>query len=585
MKKITLFLMLCSLTINSQNVVDSTLVDIPYIGKNGGAHLLNWQINEDRSKIYLYAYSHVNGSQIITNDKAIHEAKKEQSEKSFFGKLLTNSMGNNYFDETVIPVVFEKIISTSDFSSFSNKKELFHKVENIPEGDNVYFKRSTNIIDLSNTIKTGKKLNYYYKEINTPFAYAPKYNQEIINSTYIESKGEGILGLKNIRPILVKKRGFFTYTNKKGFISKTESTNIIDFSKDERLKDYDFVNNSESSIGDIFFVWFAKKKDLSKYQLVTYNKKSKKLNIIPYNFKAPRKHLVINKKVYSKDLKNTKGLINIFSYHKEGKKNKDIYPTNKFDLIYFDPSGNIKLEKQIIHGTEKKYKKVITPILILENNDGLQFINDHQLSIFKSNYETFLVNKEGEINVTYSSKYYEVKGKERINYFDYLTKYDRIDKFGEYYIVKKIVQETVQTTSESRNTNRTDAKVNYTVLDKNFKPIEFYSFEINPNILGNIKSQTVENTEKEMIALLKKRKNYFMVKTTKENGVPKIKLHEIKVTYTKGAMPKLYFGNYTTNFALISKKDRNIYIMNQFYKLKKNSTKLINKVGITKIEY
>lgn len=71
MKKILSFLLLISIfVVNAQKkaykpVLD-TIVDIPYIGKNGGAHLLNWKLKDN--KIHLLAYSHINGSQVVTNE-------------------------------------------------------------------------------------------------------------------------------------------------------------------------------------------------------------------------------------------------------------------------------------------------------------------------------------------------------------------------------------------------------------------------------------------------------------------------------------------------------------------------------------
>ena len=585
-KTLIILVVLQSFLFNAQQKVDSTLVDIPYIGKNGGAHLLNWNLNKDRSKIYIYAYSHINGSQIVTNDLAINEARKEQNDKSFFGKLLTNSMGENHFENTVIPVVLEKKISTSDFSQQSNNKKLFHKVDKIPEGDNVYFKRTKNIINITSGIKTGQKIKHHYKNINIPFVYAPKYNSEIINATYIETKGDGILGLKNLRPILIKKRGFFTFTDQKGYISKTESKNIIDFKKDEKLKDYEFVNNSDSNIGDLYFAWFSHKDDLNKFQLVTYNKKGKKLETNLHDFKIPRKHVVINKKVYSKDLKTVTGFINIFGYHKKGKKNRDIYPKNKFDVIYSDKNGKVIFKKQIIYGTEKVYKRVLKPIIIFDTPNGLEFVNNYDISLFKSNYEVFLLNNEGEINVSYTSKYYQLQGEKRINYFNYLSDYERIDTFGDFYIVKKTVKETLKSTNQSALSKKvTEARVNYTILDKTFKPLKFLSFDIASNIMGKIKYQTAENSDKEIITLIKKNNLFYMLKITSDTEVPNFKLTPLKIAYTRGAKPDLYFGKYSSNFALVTKKDRSIYFMTQFYDLKKYNAKIIDKVGITKIKY
>ena len=577
--------------LTAQNVLNTTLIDIPYIGNNGGAHLLNWSFNDDNSEIYLYTYSHINGSQIITNQKEITEAEEQHNEKSLVGKLLSSASIDNMFENTVIPVVHEKIINADDLSSVSSKKLLFHKVDDVPNDKSVYFKRSSGMIDVSFPFETGSEIKYHYQDINVPLKYAPKYNEDILTLSYIELRGEGFLGLKNIKPTLVSKRGFFTYDNSKGYISKTETTDIAMLSDDDRLKGYDFIQNSDQVFDKTYLAWFVNEDDLSKYRQVIADEKGN-LTINSFDFDAPRKLKIFNKAVYNKDLELT-GIINVFGYDKKGKKNKDLYPVNRFDIIYTNPNGEIVFNTKIDHGTEKKYKNVITPILVLEkDNRQLKFINNHIESLFKSNYERFNLNKEGTTELISSKKYFEIKNDARINYYDYLSDFDRIDKIGDFYVVRKVIAEEIEVPETGSNNSistqkkETDTRINLTILDENFEPLDFKSFAVDSNIIGKLNFQTIETNDNEIVFLARKENLYYMVKINQtSSSIPKVEFFPLDIEYAKSSTPILYFGAFTQNFALVDKKTREIYLMNQFYDYKTYNAKVIDKVGITKIGY
>lgn len=576
--------------INAQKILDTTLVDIPYIGKNGGAHILNWSFDDDKKNIYIYAYSHIDGSQIVTNVKEINKAKEKHDEKSFFGKLLTSGGGDNRYENTVIPIIYEKSISTSDFSSFKSKKLLFHKVDDVPYGKEVYFKKGSGIVDVSLPFKTGQKIKYHYKSLNVPFRYAPQYNKDILKLKYIELKGEGMLGLKNIKPILISKRGFFTYDKNKGYISKTESKNIVILSNDDRLKGYNFIQNSDQSFGGNYLAWFVKEKDFSKYRLVVADEKGN-IDIKPYDFEAPRKLKVLNKGVYDKDL-NLKGVLNVFAYHRKGKKNKEIYPVNKFDIIYTNFKGDLIFNTQINYGTERKYKNVISPILVFENDKHqLELVNNHIVSLFKSTYEKFTIDKDGVIALDFTKKYFEVKNDSRINYYHYLSGFDKVDKFGDFYVIRKIITDAVDVPVKNSNgtlssqKKDSDVSVNITILDKDLKPLDFKSFAVAAGVLGKLHFQTIENNEDEIIFLARKERKYYMFKIKQSDSKPIIEFFPLNLEYSKVSTPKLYFGSFNQNFALVDKEERCFYLMNQFYDFKSYKSKVIDKVGITKIKY
>lgn len=577
--------------LTAQTILDTTMLDLPYIGNNGGAHLLNWSFNENNSEIYLYTYSHINGGQIITNQEEINEAAKQHNEKSLVGKLLSSASSDNIFESTIIPVVHEKVINADDLSSVSSKKLLFHKVNNVPDDKSVYFKEGSGMIDVSFPFKTGSEIKYHYQDIDVPFKYAPKYNQDILTLSYIELRGEGFLGLKNIKPTLVSKRGFFTYDEYKGYISTTETTDIAILSGDDRLKGYDFIQNSDQVFDKTYLAWFVHEDDFSKYRQVIADEKGN-LTVNSFDFDAPRKLKVFNKGVYNKDLELT-GIINVFGYDRKGKKNKDIYPVNRFDIIYTDPNGEIIFNTKTDYGTEKKYKNVITPILVFENDQQqLEFINNHIESLFKSSYERFTLNKEGTTKLISSNKYFEVKNDDRINYYDYLSDFDRIDKIGDFYIIRKVIVEEIEVPEKSSNgtisaqKKETDSRINLAILDENFEPVDFKSFAVDPGIIGNLNFQTIETNDNEIVFLARKENLHYMVKIYQTtSSIPKVEFFPLDIEYESSSTPQLYFGAFTQNFALVDKNTRQIYLMNQFYDLTTYSSKVIDKVGITKIGY
>lgn len=68
---------------------------------------------------------------------------------------------------------------------------MFHKVDDVPEGNNVYFKKPSGFIDLSFKVQDGDVIKHHYKELNNVFPNSPEYNKNIVDYTSVVTKGEG----------------------------------------------------------------------------------------------------------------------------------------------------------------------------------------------------------------------------------------------------------------------------------------------------------------------------------------------------------------------------------------------------------
>lgn len=582
LKAIIVLIILCHSTIVSGQshpaIKDSVLIDIPNIGKTGGAHLLNWSLNEDNNEISFYAYSHVNGSQIISTTQEIEAAKKEHNDKGFFGKLMSAATLDNNYQNTIVPVVLEGSILTKDMSVIDTKKYLFHKVDDLPEGKNVFFKPASGMIDITG-FETGTLLDYHYNDLNKAFKYAPTLDKELLSLTELKLKGEGLLGIKNIAPWIVNKKAYFKYVTSKGYISDIEKKDLVNLKETPELQEYEFLRESENNVGKNYIVWFVKKKEDTKYKMVSYNEENGKMTIQSFEFDTPRKPKVITKTVYNKEL-NPVGFATVFGYHKKGKKS-ETYAKTDFDIIYMDLTGAVKFQTKFSHGTEKKYKNVVSPLLIInEGDDVLRFINNHQLSLISSQFEIFTLDSTGKLNVELSEAFSAKQGETSINYYNYLVDFDAIYKMGQFYVIRK---NDIEKTTESVPNSSIPKSVTlnsgfkYTVLDSNFKPVHFGSLHSGSNQKEDFIYQNIEITEDSFTSLATRAGKYYLTTITPE----KTETINLETDLGNNASRMLYFGSYMRDFALVNKDDKEFFILHQYY----TKEKVLDKVAILKVGY
>lgn len=564
------------------------MVDLPYIGKMGGSHMLNWTLDKDQ--IHIHTYSHIPGDQVLINTNEVEKAKEKYEKKTFFGKLLAGIAKDQLYSHTVIPVVMHGRLSTHDLGLEDSKTVLFHKVDKVKEGYKVYFQKKSGMANLNSSFISGTPIDYHYSQLNEALPRAPEYDKDLLEYSTVEFKGKGLLGLKDIKPVLITKSAIFTYEDRKGYITKTETEDTEILGDDSRLQDYQFIRDATETYDGNTFAWFMKKKDFSKYKLAIVSK-SGEFKVIPFEFATARKLQTQNKAVYDKDL-HLKGVLHTFGYHRKGKKQRDIYPENTFDIIYMDTSGNIKLQTKATHGTLKKYRRVITPIVVIDKGNGqLEFINNHILSILKGNYEKFTLDANGAISVSFSQNNSENKGDELYNYYDYLTDFNRIYKIGDRYFIQKTISEQVSIqknlgqgqTATVKKPN--DVAINLTMLDMDWKPLSFISMPVASNPVEHLQWQTIVSTDDLIVKLAHKGRIYYMYKLQQTANGPKMTIKEIASPYNKKATKQLYFGSYALDYALVDKEQSVFYIMHQFYDTKTYGEKVLDKIGITKVSY
>ncbi|WP_378187317.1 hypothetical protein ACE939_03085 [Aquimarina sp. W85] len=582
---IYLLLLVCGTNLSAQTqqgVKDSVLIDIPNIGSLGGAHLLNWALDTDDNSIYFYAYSHVKGSQIVSSTEELEAAKQEHDDKSFFGKMISNVATENTYQDTTIPVVLEGKIQSDDMSMLDTKRFLFHKVEALPNGKNVFFKPEDNVMTITG-FEPGTMLDYHYSDLDKAFKYAPLLDKELLSLTELKVKGEGLLGLKNIKPWITNKKAFFRYVPFKGYMSDTEEKDLINLKENPELEGYEFLRESDNSSGSNHIVWFAKTKDATDYKMVCYNEKSQKTTIQSFTFDTPRKPKVINKIVFDTELTPV-GFVTIFGYHRKGKKSETYLKTD-FDAIYTDLEGTIKFQTKFSHGTEKKYKNVVSPLIIIDNGDGvLRFINNHQLSLAKSDFEVFTLNQAGEAVIERTEPFSTMQGESTINYYKYLVGFDAIYMMGDHYVVRKNTTESKSVAVPNSSIPKTtilNTGFKYTVLDKDFTPVRFGSVYSGQDQKSSFRHQVIEMTDDKMIVLSTRGGKYDLTTITAEA----IETIGLDTEYSDKASNTLYFGSYLKNFALVNEKNRELFILHQFYNTSQTNGKILDKVAIVKVGY
>ncbi len=590
MKKIILLIcFLISLNGFSQQVIDTMLVKVPYIGKEGGAHLLKWNLDEDYSKIYLYFSSNLRGTQLVASDSEIQSWKDKQKDKTLIGKIISGILKENIYENTILPVVLEKVVSMDMHKEISSKSKFFHLVENVPNNNYVFFRAGTGMVDLDFS-SFGKKVYNHYKSIGDVFYYTPKYNQNVLSYLSIKLKGDGMLGIKNIEPKVVLSEANFIYNPEKGYITSVTETDVFDLKSSSELINYEMAKVQEKPYKEFLASWFINKDDESKYKISIFNETNKQNKIINFEFKAPREIKVSNMVVMDKNL-NKKGYVTIFGYNKEGKKLKDIYPENSFDLVYFDLEGNIKKQIKFNCGDEDHYKRVVSPIAIFEDTENnLTFLNSHIYSIFKADYEVFTLDLTSSNLIVQHSEPYSKNSSSAVlyNYYDYLNDYNKIIKIGDFYAFEKIVSKDVDipnstaTNDFNKIKEKKEVAVNYTVMDVNFKINKIFSLPIAENEKVNTEMQTIENTNNDYVNIIRKGRFYYMLKI---NANKDITSFQIKNPYQNLSNPLLYFGCFTDKFVLINEKDRTLYLLNEIYDFRLENSKIIDKIGLLKISY
>lgn len=583
MKKI----LICTLSafgiVSSAQVVSDTIeVNVPYIGKNGGAHILGWNLAPDTKNIHLYAYSHTNGNQLVSTPEAIKEAKAKHDEKSWLGKLLENGIRENLYQFTIIPLVAEVKIDPKNKQK-QVAKEWFHKVDDVPKDHRVYFVQGSGVLDLGGSFVPGEVIPYHYKDLNLRFKQTPTFPKEILNFLHIEYKGEGALGLKNIAPHLVRKRAEFTYDNSKGFFTKTETTSILNYAEHPDLAGSNFIQESNNINKGVSVAWFANK-DENTYTQMYFNDKENATKSTVYAFENSREIKVMNTKIFTQDFKGY-GFLSIFGYHKRQNKKAKQYTENEFDIIITGIDGKEISRKLVTFGDKNAYKNILNPLQVFYHDGKLKILNLNFQSAFKKRYE--LLTYDIETGTLESGGMLEREPNTNEDAFrfanDFLYETDASYHFGKNKVFIKKVEGNLD--PNNMQSAKVNIGFNVLVLNENYQPIGHNKFRDvirQKNGKETPIFQIIHSSDKEMVILGNQGSSYYLIKIDEAGNV---KTDRIQTPYELTAESLLYFGNNELKPALVDIENRKIYLMNQYYTKYGYNDKVISKIGISVVDF
>ena len=568
----------------AQQVQDTIKVKIPYIGQNGGAYSLGWSLDESKENIYLYTFSHVNGYQVISSEEEMKEGQKKYEDKSWWGKFLENATRGNNYKFAINPIVAETKINISD-KKRRHEIQMFHNIDNVPEGKNVYFiGGSSGMVDLGgSSFRAGSMIKDHQKDINKALRYTPKIPNIVLNFLTVAYKGDGILGLKNLRPFVERRKAEFLYDTTKGFHTKTEKIVEIDLQDYIDFKEYSYVEDSYNINKESVVAWFVNKK--GEYLYLFYNGKTKeKPELRKYDFDNKREIKVKNQVIYNEDYK-AYGFLSVFGYDKKQDKDKKQYAKEEFDIVITDLQGKEISRKTIKWGNSEAYKDILTPMKVFYKDGKLKIMNNHIQTFFKRYYE-FL---EYDMN-TGEIKSHGLQDK------DELTQ-DKAHSFVKNYLYEtsadykmgknKVFIKTEQESSDSKavNSPKIDVGFNVLVVDENYKPLGYSIFrDVLPQINGKekISYQLVLDKENELVVLANQGSSYYLIKV---DELGKVSAQRIKTSFETTSENKVYFGYSDLNPALVDVERRKIYIINQYYSQPGYQERILKEVGISVIGF
>lgn len=560
-----------------QEIMDTISYKIPYLGKEGGQHIVNMNLDKNSDEIVINAYSNVKGGQLIANPKDIAEAKKEHGEKGFFGKMLSSIGQSNSYQYVVLPIAQENRINYNTKKK-SNKEEIFYTADNVPAENNVYYIPSIGMVDLSFRFNEGYILKHRYDVVGNVFTTFPKLGTVLLNFGNIEYKGEGIIGMKNLRPKIVEKQGKFDYNSTKGFVSDAISNEVADAIEligDQQCK---FISNSNNIYKTYTYSWYNNE-ETNEYKLLVYDIKTKEKKILNFNFENSRDPKVLNKSIYDEN-NNKVGYLSIFGFDKRQDKKKKLYAEQQFNFVVTDLEGNILYNKLVDYGDGKSYKQILMPTYVVRRDNGnLYFPNINMQSIFKGNTE-FCELDVANNTLTASNQQGLILnvGDKKINVSRIFEDYDEVFKYNNGYVFLKSYKESDPNTKVERIKG-----FDMTITDQNLIPRKVYvNKEDFPRVNTlPIKFYKIDQTGNNLV-FIDRQGSYFGI-TKIENDI--ISHTAINTPYKNSASLENFYGYFNQEPFLLDKEKRMIYLVDQYYIKVDNSVNVIDRIGITKIRY
>ena len=580
MKNFFLILLLsgiCFSTSYGQKVIDTISYKVPYLGKEGGQHILNMKLDKAKNDIVLNIYSHHKGGQLISNPEAIAKAKQEHSEKGFFGKLLSASEQSNQYKHVVLPIVMESRINT-ETKKRDEKKMIFYTANDVPKGSNVYFVPGSGITNITG-FPEGSILKHHYTDVNKVFSFFPELGTDILTFGHIEYTGEGLVGIKNIKAKLVKKQAIFRYDPTKGFVTSAETINIANSSDLIKDSEANLVHKSdEISLGGRSVSWYENNKT-NVFKLLAYNVNTDENQVKEFDFENKRDVKIANKSIYDSTGKKVR-FLSIFGFDKKQDKSKKLYQEQEFNIVITDVDGNVKYNKTIEYGDKKAYKNVLTPQFVLQKENGnLLFSNFNKKTLLKGTYEICELDISNNTITPKTTYGYMLKiDGESGDTFSFLQDTDQFYKYGNGYIFIKNNEQT-----ELQTKKKYIEGYNITLTDENLNPVKIYKNRIMKEKSKELPIKFFKIYEKDNeFVFLSRQGSAFTL--TKINGT-EVKSSFINTPYYLTSDANYYFGFFNQEPFINDTESRTLYLIDEFYETRDYNSKLINRVGITKVSY
>ena len=491
---------------------------------------------------------------------------------TFYGKIYQTRDQQQIFPYHVkqLPTIGKVTLDANTFNT-KYKIETFHPYFDLKKSESVYFSPKKDKILNGLEGVPGDKIKHNEREINSVFTDFPvpdkKNNQKIIfsiiNNTVSYNEYEKV----------------FKFDIHKGW--KMEENNKVLHKLDiPDLKKYSPIHKQQNYLKNKFVIgWFKNKENKALYKLVFYNVENDKVVVKDFDFKVPRKLVSGYNFVFDKNL-NPKGILAVFGYHKKGKKQRNIYPKNRFDFIYMDLNGNEIINTKIDYGTEKDYKKTFMPVFVTVKPSGdLLFLNSHKKSFVNYEIEVFSLNKQGQLKLNSTfSKSKDVFDKTIIYYYREISNAKPF-KLKDYYVFEGIVADKIFDNNQKKYIDSYTGVYDI-ILNKN---LEFVNVNMNfmqPGAKGKIIKKDFKDDKR--VALFEKNNQVYIRDIILDNNKPDILFKYLKIVFDKETESN-FFGRISLDNTYIDKDKKEIYLPKIFY-TKFRPVQTV-KIGMAKIKY
>lgn len=560
-----------------QKIEDTISYKIEQIGNKGSQYIINMGLDSISSEIFVNVHSHIEGEQIIVNPEKYAEAKKAEKKnkenRTIMGKLLETILDYRGSEYVILPIVQEIKLNLEE-KNIGEREEIFYKTKNIPVDNKVFFRTNR----YSNYPFNEKDiLEYGYSQVKNLFYYFPSVDTLLYEFSDINYRGEGVLGLKDFSPQIVKKELRFEYDPKRGFVTNPiviEVANAIDEVGDVESKLID--NSVQVGIGiSKTYSWYENKES-NDFKMMMYDINSKEKKIINFNFENRRKPVILNKTIYDTD-DNKVGFLSIFRYHRKQDKKKKKYTKENFSIVITDLEANVVYNNTVNYGDGKSFRNILSPIYVLKRNEStFEFLNFNMRGMLKFNIEKCQLDiGNNTITSTYEIPS-SLKTEDGLAVYPHriLNNYDNVYKHNDSYVFVKAYK------------NEENKFSDYYIAITDFNSMRVFKSSNAHEGRGDnlpIKTYKIRADKDELILLAQQGASFGLTKISEEKIIHTL----IPTPYAETYSLENYYGDIRQKPFINDSKNRILYLFNQHYYTSKyvGNRKIIDRIGITKVSY